>query len=431
MPGKFLLTLLFLCSMHHAFANSMETVGTSAQNLAIGHSGSANPNIGYRPFYNAALLAETDSAEAHIDSMFSIVQLPTTKVPDGDTSRSNRLDDNATHLNFDLSVPVVPDLIGLGISGSLLSNHLAVISTTSSKEPFYFRYGSRQQRPALYAGTGVSLSEGFSIGLGSYLGAKASGRINMTLAQDNTEGTLQLNVDPIFVPTFSMYYRPINSTGGSLGFALNYREEQAEPSTINLDLLIDLNRGSLPVSLANSLIAYYDPRQVSFGMHYDLKTVAFSAQIERSYWSRYRSPVLTLSGDLIERSQDDEPTRKPLLQDRNTFRFGAELEPIAFLNLRTTPRLGLEYAKSAVKPGQESSPLRDSDKTTLATGFGIQFPGLDNRTQKLKLDIGASYSWLTAPQGGTSSIRSGKNIPLSKNQRGSFTVASAGLGYDF
>ncbi len=304
------------------------------------------------------------------------VTSPNTTPLSGVAKDTRRASQTKPQNNFGLglSLPLSPQF-AIGIAGRFPSDSVAKIHAFTQNEANYLHYNDRQARPEIYTAAGFKFSQYFSMGAGLYYALKAKGTLQLGISQTDAESRLFLELLPEFIPYIGSAFKfDLFNKQTTLG--INYRMEQKAQSRINVDLDFDVGIGTLPFSTSSELVAFYDPAILGIGITGEGKRIRPSFSYEWSRWSKYKEPVMSLTGkDLDTLNQGKSLATNIQLRDTHSIRIGAELPDIyEKLENKITLRTGIEFHTSAVDENTNNLTVVDSDK--LGANIGVSWKRL-------------------------------------------------------
>lgn len=298
--------------------------------------------------------------------------------PSGIPTDKKRASKTKPNSNFALGISLsLSQKLGIGVAGRFPGDSVAKIHAFTQNEANYLHFNDRQSRPEIFTAFGYALTDHFSLGAGLYYSIKAKGTMQLGISQTDAESRLFLEMTPEFIPYLGMAQK-FSLFNEETIIGLNYRFEQKASSTINVDLDFNVGLGTIPFSTSSSLIAFYDPAVLGLGVSRLGKKIQTSFSYEWSQWSRYKAPVISLTGKDLEVLNSDRTLATNIkLRDTHSFRLGMEF-PHVYENEEKilTLRWGSEYHTSAVDENASNITVVDSNKLGISTGASYKIPYL-------------------------------------------------------
>ncbi len=259
--------------------------------------------------------------------------------------------------------------IAVGLAGRFPGDSVAKIHAFTQNEANYLNFNERQARPEIFTGAGLALSPSISLGGGLFYSLKAKGTMQLGISQTDAESRILLDLAPEFVPYVGAAVRKHLSGSRELLIGLSHRFEQKAKSRLEIDVDFDIGLGTIPFSTISELVSFYDPAVSGVGATYRTSRSIWSLSYEFSQWSKYRAPIMSLSGkDLDTLNNGRTSVSSVKLKDTHSARFGFELpEYLRRLDFRA----GLEYHTSAVAKDTNNITLVDSDRWAIGLGQSL------------------------------------------------------------
>lgn len=390
-----------------AEANVFDTYGQSAKTMAIGNASTAAGDRAFAAYTNPALLAGGKSSDVSVQTIYArfnlddLSQSPGSQLPPDDSDQPDESSGTAFGLNLALM-----ENVHFGIASYLPQGNFGRIKGVSPYQPTYLRYSEQTEKPAVYTAVGVKLPGGFGIGAGAYYTLKAKGVIQISLSNTESEGRVDIVMEPVVAP-----YGGVSWEWSRLKLGLVYREAQETQSKIDSSFAFNTPDAILPFDANTSLVPFYDPALIRFGASwaFDAATILFSA--EQAQWSRYKAPLVGLSGNDVAAISAEASRANAGLKDSQAYRLGLILPlPVGTdLDLRA----GLEAHSSANESGSTSSVI-DPGRQVLA--LGASWRSQKNAEGK-RFGVEGAYQYsrlaslhATTPKGSTVQLKSGASI---------------------
>lgn len=375
---------LIILLIENVFAGPSDVRGLSVKDSAMALSSQISVPSAFSAKGNPALLPFGQKLFA-LETYGEIFWLQDANISSSNTTPSSgvardthRASKTKPQNNFGLGISMpLSAKFAVGIAGRFPTDSVAKIHAFTQNEASYLHYNDRQARPEIYTAVAYKFSENFSLGTGLYYSIKAKGTMQLGISQTDAESRLFLEMLPEFIPYIGVITKFKNSNR-DVTIGMNYRMEQKAKSRIDVDLDFDVGIGTLPFSASSELVAFYDPAILGIGITLEGPKVRPSFSYEWSRWSKYRAPVVSLSGkDLDVLNNGKTLATNIQLRDTHSLRLGAEF-PDIYENLKNklTMRMGVEFHTSAVDENTSNLTVVDSDK------FGANF-GLGLKRQKL------------------------------------------------
>lgn len=392
---------------HTASANVFDTYGQSAATIAIGNASTADGDRAFAAYTNPALLPaskETALSVQSLYSQFALKELPATPGSQLPPDNSDQPDENQG-MAFGLNLAVA-DIVHVGIASYLPQGSFGRVKGVSSYQPTYLRYSEQQEKPAIYTAVGVRLPAGFGIGVGAYYTLKAKGVLQINLSDTESEGRVDIVMEPVIAP-----YGGLSWQGSRLRLGLVYREAQETQSKIESAFAFSTDDLLLPFEANTSLVPFYDPALLRIGGSWTFDFAQLLFSVEEAQWSRYKAPLVALSGKDVASISAEGQSRDAGLQNTYAYRFGV----IVPLPLKTDVdiRAGLESHSSANKSGSTSAVVDPSRQVFAFGGSWRMKKTADGK--RLGLEAAYQYSRLgsvktTTPKGSAIDLDSGASI---------------------
>ncbi len=403
-----------LCLAGTARANVFDTYGQGAATVAIGNATTAAGRSAYAAYTNPATLTSSDQSEVATHLMmtrFRLRELPeerdTTWANESNQGRAGGRDLEGATLGIHLKLS---DPLHFGLATYLPQGKVGRIRGLSPQQTTYLRYDGQEQKPVAFTALAWRVSPAFSIGGGAYYSLRARGTLQVNLAQDQSEGRLDLDLEPVVVP-----YGGVLWQHDRLKIGATYREAQESASEIDSSFAFSTAEATLPFEARTSLVPYFDPAQTRLGMAWEDSTYALFLAFEKSAWSQYRAPIVNLSGpDVAAVSAEGAANnRKAGLRDTEAYRVGLSKPFGETVWGHMDLRCGYEYHTSAHKPGVRST-LVDPSRQVLALGTVWALPP-DQEGRRLALEAAYQLSYLAsfktyAANGDTAITRGGSTL---------------------
>ncbi|MBC7532691.1 MAG: hypothetical protein H7318_14045 [Oligoflexus sp.] len=393
------------------FANVFDTYGQSAGTISIGNATTAGGTQAFAAYTNPALLVTAKKNEISVQAIltrFDLQDLPeaaNSPLP-RDQDRASQADDlqgNSVGMNFTLT-----EGLHLGLAAYMPQGSFGRIKGVSSYQSSYLRYSENQSKPAIYTAIGVELPYGFSVGLGAYYSLRAKGVLQIALTSTESEGRVDLNMEPVVAP-----YAGVAWTNQTMTFGLLYREAQKTDSKIDSGFSLTNEDFSLPFNANTSLVPFYDPAMFRFGAAYNLSAVQLLFSFEQAQWGRYKTALVSLTGNDVASISAEANNASANLRDTQAYRLGMILPFTGPMDQTLEFRSGLEFHTSANKPNTRGSVI-DPARQSLAVGLNWQLKA-DSQGRRLAVETAYQFSQLSAmdrvsAKGAEIHLRSGHSL---------------------
>lgn len=373
-------------------ANVFDTYGQSAGTISIGNATTAGGTQSFAAYTNPALLVTAKKNEISAQAILTkfdlqdLPEAPNSPLP-RDKDRASQAEDlqgNSIGMNFTLT-----EGLHLGLAAYMPQGSFGRIKGVSSYQSTYLRYSENQGKPAIYTAVGVELPCGFSLGLGAYYSLRAKGVLQIALTSSESEGRVDLNMEPVVAP-----YGGLAWTNEKMTVGLLYREAQKTDSKIDSGFSLTNEDFSLPFNANTSLVPFYDPAMFRFGYAYSLSDIQLLFSFEQAQWGRYKTALVSLSGNDVASISAEANNSSANLRDTQAYRFGMILPFTGPMDQSFEFRSGLEFHTSANKPHTRSSVI-DPARQSLAVGFNWQLKA-DERGRRLAVETAYQYSQLSS-----------------------------------
>ncbi len=416
--AKAALGLLFSSS---AYATVFDTYGQSAGTIAIGNATTAGGTTTFAAYTNPALLINAKKNEISVQA--TVTQFHLQDIPDApgsnlsaDKDRPSNADDltgNSVGMNFTLT-----EGLHLGIAAYMPAGTFGNIKGVSPYQTTYLRFDEAQGKPAIYSAVGIELPAGFSIGLGAYYSLRAKGVIQIALSADESEGRVDLNMEPVIAP-----YGGLAWTYGGYTLGAYYRDAQKTDSKIDASFQLVNEDSTLPFNATTSLIPFYDPAMFRFGAAGTFGETQLLFSFEQAAWSRFRTPLVALSGNDVAAISSEAAHRSANLRDTQAYRLGT-IVPLHLIDHHDIDfRAGLEFHTSANRP-HTKSPVVDPARQNAALGLVWKLPA-DSKERRLGIEAAYQYANLSAVD-----RESAKGTPIHLEAGHSIQTFVGGLDYE-
>jgi long-subunit fatty acid transport protein len=374
-----------------AFANVFDTYGQSAGTIAIGNATTAGGTTAFAAYTNPALLPTAKrneiSAQA-IMTRFDLQDLPeaaNSPLP-ADQDRASNADDlegNSVGMNF-----ILAKGLHLGVAAYMPQGSFGRIKGVSSYQSTYLRYSENQGKPSIYTALGYQLPGGFSVGLGAYYSLRAKGVLQIALTNTESEGRVDLNMEPVVAPYGGLAWANEKMTVG-----LTYREAQKTDSKIDSGFSLTNEDFSLPFNANTSLVPFYDPAIFRFGYAYSFEDFQVLFSFEQAQWARFKTALVSLTGNDVASISAESNGSNANLRDTQAYRLGLIL-PFQGMNQNFEFRSGIEFHTSANRPNTRGSVV-DPARQSLAAGLSWNV-AVDESGRRLALETAYQYSQLSS-----------------------------------
>ncbi|RZA25610.1 MAG: hypothetical protein EOP10_06345 [Proteobacteria bacterium] len=406
-----------------AKANVFDTYGQSAGTIAIGNATTAGGTSAFAAYTNPALLVHSKKNEISgqaILTRFDLADLPqdtsSTISPSRDrASDADDLQGNSVGMNF-----VLREGLNLGIAAYVPSGSFGRIKGLSSYQSSYLRYSENQEKPAIYSALAVELPYGFSIGVGAYYSLRAKGVLQIGLTNEESEGRVDLNMEPVVAPYGGIAWRDAE-LGTTVG--VYYREAQKTDSQIDASLVFSTDSFGVPFNASTSIVPFYDPAIFRFGVSQKIAQYEILFSFEQAQWARYKDAVLFLTGNDVASISAETPVTRVNLRDTQAYRLGFIAPFTAPYEQTMELRLGLESHTSANRPGKRGNVI-DPARNAVAAGLVWKLKA-DEKDRRLSIEVAGQYNRLSE----TNRV-STRGTPISVDAGHSITTFVGGLNYE-
>jgi hypothetical protein len=288
--------------------------------------------------------------------------------------------------------PALQRALGIGIALSGPFNKLRSFSSQGPDDFYSLRYGSSDsQFKASLSGSVEIIPEHLYFGAGVSFFISGAGNADTTLATDDPQGKMSMDVGLQSAAIVGLYGRIDEETGAGLSY-----HQAIDPTfTQKIDATVGVgnSRFRQPVLVRSSL--YYEPHSFDLDAQKSFSFVKISLGLSYQLWREYRAPIL------ITETTDSEGrrhvTQTPASNFENTFspRVSAEvplLEDTLFF------AGGYQYRPSPVKDLSGISNVLDSNSHVVGLSFEhLLLPG-EIIPIPLRWGISGQYHWLEARQ---------------------------------
>jgi hypothetical protein len=348
--------------------------------------------------------------------------MPSSGLPAETRRASDFGEESIAHLGINL--PILRN-VNFGISGSLPTDRLAGVHAYTNHDPQYVLYNDRLVRPQVFSALAARLPFGLSLGAGLYYALKADGELQVAVTGEQMENRLQLDLKPEYIPYGSLQWASQRESAPQYYLDVYYRAAQKTPSKLDVAVSVGLEEASIPLNLGAELIPFYDPEIWKTAAAYEANNLALYLTVQRTSWSDYRSAIVNFSGpDAPSISQNSLDAKSLGLRDTMAYHLGTQYTSSAQKPFQHAARLGVSFEESAVEKSSPSVLLVDSDKFSLAAGYGLQIDEPQLAAYPIQLDLGLRQTWLQHKSFLDSQGRRA-------NSGGKTLMASGGVSYVF
>ena len=403
-----------------------DVMGLGSRNSAMSQANRATDSDAFSSRNNPAALSKIKKGHftgGHRYSTFDMEEIKLDNslsgLPDDQNSPSNSLKSMEFGASF-----LLGEKLSVGMTSIFPVDSFLKIHTLTGNEVTYLHFNERQQRPQIHTSFGYALTSSLSVGAGFFYSLSANGNIQAGLSDQDTQARLFLEVHPFLIPFTGLHVEIPTSSGRFLA-GLVFQAQQSETSQLSFDMRLGINGlGSIPFTGEAFLIPFYDPAQLVLGLGYESTGYEVHLAGEINYWSRYKSSMVLVTGDVQDISQVQ--SYPIVLQDTYSLRLGGELKNI--FSSRSFPvhaRGGVEYHTSALPENPESVSVIDSDRWGISGGLGVEFsnPGFFIE-RPFHLDMAFKYVELMDE---SFSSTNGRSI----NSNGNMISVFGGVGFEF
>lgn len=388
---RLLLSLSLAGSTTLARANVFDTYGQGAGTLALGNATTASGQAAYAAYTNPASLTLSDRNEvaSHLlMSRLNLRELPPATDSRLPPERAAEDDIQGASLGIHLALS---EALHFGLAAYVPQGKVGRIRGLSPRQTTYLRYDQQQQKPIAFTSLAYKLSDNFAIGAGAYYSLRARGSLLVELGREESEGRLALEMEPVVVP-----YGGLLWTSGAWKVGVTYRQAQETVSEIDAGFAFSTDEATLPFAARTSLVAFFDPAQTRLGLSWETDHLRLYAGVEEAQWSRYRAPVVQLTGADVAALSGESRSAGAGLRNSQAYRLGAALPLVLGGAHAMDLRLGYEYHSSA-RRGDRQSSIVDPNRQSLAFGTRWALPA-DALGRQLALEAAYQLSYLDSFQ---------------------------------
>ena len=363
--------LIFIWLIPQSEGHFAEFFGASSLTASRGGQAASPGEDPANNYYAPALIPGSPVPQASLQGFRLHYSLKGT--PRGD----DRITFNYWSLHLTLPTPKLPTTT-LGFSLLTPAPILMEINTGDSNFIDYVMYQGRNRRTTFYGNVAKKWSEGYSVGLGFYLGLNTTSQVNSTISLDDRDEQESEYSDAHLRGTVRSKVAAMASVAKispHSSLALTYQQGMKQSisfSTRGKESII-----GVPFAMEMSSLLAYDPTIIRLSHHYGWNHIKLYSQLEYQLWESYLPALIK-----IEPAKDPPHTIKPS-KDLGPFSPRNILVPKLGMSVRFqekhTTSLGLGYrptplGKSFYAPGQSV----DADKTTIALGHRVHDTPIGN-----------------------------------------------------
>lgn len=410
-PMKALLSMTALAVSAPIYANVFDSYGPNAASQALGNADTAGGDTVFAAYTNPARLVQAKRSEFGVNASLTrfhlsdLASAPGSQLP-ADRDRASIADD-LQGTSFAVNLKLLEQL-HFGLAAYMPQGSFGRIKGVSPYQSTYLRFGETQGKPAVYSALGLQLPYGFSVGAGAYYTLKAKGVLQLSLSDVESEGRIDLNMEPVVAPYFGIAWQ-----SGALQLGATYRDAQETDSKIEAAFAFHTDDFTLPFNANTSLVPFYDPALFRIGASWSFASVQVLASFEQAFWSQYKLPLVNLSGKDVASISAESGNDSAHLRDTQAYRVGVIVPFTGPWQQALEYRGGLEWHTSANEKGSKS-PIVDPARQVIASGLSTTF-AVDDSGRKLRLDASYQHSFLqktdrVSPKGAVIKVGSGHSI---------------------
>lgn len=389
LAGLTLSTSLLVTSAH---ANgAAETYGHDVASQGKAQAVVADDSGAAAAFVNPAALARLQGPALHLGFQLAVpvvsVELDQPLDADDPLTPANPAPVAGIHVGFGTPLSlIVDDRVYVGFTAYIPSAALVRGRAYDPARPAYYIYDASTEHYELFAGLGVRIVDGLTIGVGARLGAGQGG--DTTLVLDPVRGRFtrqEIDTSQFSVasPIGGVLIGPLGppEVKGRLAFVVRDR------SSFDVTLPAALTISGLDVGLLLDLVTLsnFSPRTWTGGLTVEvLDTVNFSTDLQLAQWSEAPSPFLKVSNDIsgegLERlglgdaldapAEGQERVVSPGFVDTINVRAGVEGKLFDGLLVL---RGGYAWRPTPVPDQTSGTNIVDNSAHVVAAGAGITF----------------------------------------------------------
>jgi hypothetical protein len=410
---------LALCAASPGYANVFDTYGLGASTVAIGNATTAGGPTAYAAYSNPALLVQSNRSEISSEALLTRFKLQ--DLPSGETGRLPRdpeqesKADNLQGGSLGLNLKLTDDL-HFGLATYMPQGSFGRVKGLSPYEATYLRYAEQQQKPAVYTALAIKGPWNLAFGAGAYYSLKARGLLQVSLDSKEAEGRLEFIMEPVVVPYFGVTW-----SAGAWVIGGLYRQAQETESSIESSFAFSTESAMLPFDASTSLVPFYDPALTRLGFAWNGQRLRVMGSLEQASWSRYKAPVVTITGADVAALSVENRAGNADLRDTYALRLGVSA-PLAFAQNQVELRAGMEAHTSANRDNSPSYVV-DQDRRTLALGTAYHFAP-DTEGRQLTLDAALQMSQLASIK-----VQTPKGLPIALDGSSTIQTLVGGLHY--
>ncbi len=416
----------YLCAFTlgpQASANVFDTYGQGASSVALGNAIVAGGPSAFAAYTNPAALTNSNRSElatSLLATQFRLKDIPDSpggKLPPQsfDESQAEAIQGVTLGINLKLN-----SFVHAGLAGYMPQGNFGRLRGLSPYQASYLSFSEQQQKPAIFTALAVKLPADFALGLGAYYSLRAKGVLQVSLSNIESEGRFDLVMEPVVVPYGGVLWSPQDLP---VKLGLTYRAAQETQSEIASAFAFSTEDALLPFDATTSLVPFYDPAMLRLGASWTSGASALHVTLEQSQWSKFKAPLVTLSGsDVAALSQELNPAKNSGLKDALAYKVGASRSIPMGSDETLELRSGLEFHSSANESGKSSSVI-DPARWTIAAGAAWTLAA-DQEGHRLSLEGALQHHQLSAIK-----TRSLKGTELSLKSGSSLQTVVGGLSY--
>ncbi len=381
-----ILVLLFLARPHLLAATAIEVYGLGSRAISMGGAYTAVADDFSAAYYNPAGLPQVEQVDVGVSMNFlhadfkSIRNVVIGEDAGGDPvfgDADTKIGDNG---GFSGGVAVaITKRIAMGVGIYLPSNqYLARLQSQRQREPHYVMFEKRPLRFALWAGVGVEILKGLSIGAGADVLFGPQGRVKLDIPAGEEA---QVDLSLTFRPRISPYAGILYKLRDDMRIGVVFREER-EHGDLDIDISAELHADPIVVPIAGKMEStiFYSPRQVTLGWAWNpCQKLLVSIDLAWLQWSRFKDASIDMIVEFggMGDHKAFEKVMAPGFEDTFLPRAGAEYLVKTWSAsswaeaMELKLRGGYFYVDSPVGVQDGLTNFMNSDSHVFSTGLGL------------------------------------------------------------
>jgi long-chain fatty acid transport protein len=368
-----------------ASAHPFDTWGFTSRDIAMGGAATASATDVDAAYYNPAAATRARALVVNLGLLVADDFLEVLGLDVGPAERPRSVTGPDTHvlLELGLATPiplgeVLKDRLFLTLALALPYDGFYDVDQPDDEEIAFPFWDARNRRIVFTAALAGRIFDWLSVGVGFTILPDVLGEVRVSLSGEAARNASHVQVDYDFGATAGLLVEPLDW----LAFGVAYR--QAQGTTIDLPVAVDVFGGTSPVSARVTAPAYSQPHEVALGVQVrPLPTLTLAADVTWYDYSSFRfsSPDVVVYGA----ETPERPAARVRMRDVWAPRLGAEWQALPWLALRG----GWAYVASPVPRQEGATNLLDADRTVLALGLGFDLPGewLGDVVRRLSVDL--------------------------------------------